>query len=446
MQTLTLPKMSAQRARLINALLSRALPQAVSIASQIESQIESQAEIKADKAQCQLDLAKDLLTLTNQPPFVPQITLFCDLAGAIWKIELDSLEILTLMPTLAKWQAKANNNFANLPSELILASVEYLFAPLLNNLGKWFATKISFIAEPKNLANITWQEAIPLILHLPIEENQRASNTINLRLFWADSASAHFVIERLESLPLHKHNNILDHSSNNALTTDLATTLKGEIYTCPLQIGSLTLAPHLVRDLASGDILIPDVWQAEQPYLILPNARPILCKLADHKLEILGEAFDLATKQHEGKMPEETKTQNDASIENPEPKANTENKALLESKDLNSIELPLSFTLGTLNLSLEEIASLKQGAIFTLNADMANLPILIYLTDKLIAKGRLVDISGTCGIQIVSLDNLDELKQAEALKLTLGKEQDAEQTANKPEAVDANQQNMRLTV
>ena len=65
----------------------------------------------------------------------------------------------------------------------------------------------------------------------------------------------------------------------------------------------------------------------------------------------------------------------------------------------NDIDIRLSFELDRTTITLGELSSLAPGYVFTLGCD-AQTPVTIRANGKAIARGRLVDMDGTLGVQI----------------------------------------------
>ena len=89
-----LPSLPPLRARLLNALVSRALP----------------LDFAADAgttppAVCRLDVNGGAAAAEGGAPFASGAELFLLTGDSVWKVELSSLEALSLRPELAAWRA-----------------------------------------------------------------------------------------------------------------------------------------------------------------------------------------------------------------------------------------------------------------------------------------------------------------------------------------------------
>lgn len=100
-----LPSLPPLRARLLNALVSRALP----------------LDFAADAgttppAVCRLDVNGGAAAAEGGAPFASGAELFLLTGDSVWKVELSSLEALSLRPELAAWRAGAAGEAGGLPS------------------------------------------------------------------------------------------------------------------------------------------------------------------------------------------------------------------------------------------------------------------------------------------------------------------------------------------
>ena len=71
----------------------------------------------------------------------------------------------------------------------------------------------------------------------------------------------------------------------------------------------------------------------------------------------------------------------------------------MENPELNEIDIRLSFELDRRIITVGDLESLTPGYTFTLNCDVMS-PVTIRANGKAIARGRLVDLDGTLGVQI----------------------------------------------
>jgi len=125
--------------------------------------------------------------------------------------------------------------------------------------------------------------------------------------------------------------------------------------------------------LASGDVLIPDAWYLSENRTLLRLCRggtpPLTapCSFADGNAVL--------------ESPLSSEVEPDMASEH------------------DDIDIRLSFELDRTTITLGELSSLAPGYVFPLGCD-AQTPVTIRANGKSIARGRLVDMDGTLGVQI----------------------------------------------
>lgn len=397
----SLPSLPPLRARLLNALVSRALPR--------EFVVDSAA---ASAARCRLDL-HDTAALESPVPFSPAATLFFLTGDSAWKLEFSSLEPLALRPELAAWRASGitggvaakeetaqagKNDFFGLPEPLRLAVLERLFWPALNSLARWLGCEAKFGSVPGSAP--VWAQALPLTLTLPGGER------VYLRLFWADEGAARFVLERLEALPLRG-------------VPDAAGALPDAALACLIEIGRMSLSPKEAASLAPGDILLPERWTPEAPRLLLPGGAALACRLENGVLSVLGPDATLpppcgqSSDSSEVSMTEPVSEYAEVSEKAAEP------TPVLDRDAIAALELPVTFELAGLSLRVEEVAAIAPGYTFALGGDVSSVPVFLRIGGRVAARGRLVDVGGMPGVQITGMtvggdENRDSLAHGES--------------------------------
>ena len=80
-----------------------------------------------------------------------------------------------------------------------------------------------------------------------------------------------------------------------------------------------------------------------------------------------------------------------------------ESGPLLSQEQLNDLELEVCFALPSLKLPLGECAKLTPGYTFTLGQDVEHLPIQVLVGGQAVAKGRLVEVAGSLGVQLTQV-------------------------------------------
>ncbi|WP_446424043.1 type III secretion system cytoplasmic ring protein SctQ [Mailhella sp.] len=137
--------------------------------------------------------------------------------------------------------------------------------------------------------------------------------------------------------------------------------------------GYLRLKLNDTKALERGDVLIPEVWHSAEGRLMLR-----LCR---------GHAPALSAPC--------TFAGGRAVLEAP---LAPEVEPVMDSEH-NDIDIRLNFELDRTVITLGELSSLAPGYVFTLGCD-AQTPVTVRANGKAIARGRLVDMDGTLGVQI----------------------------------------------
>lgn len=399
---LALPTLAPLRARLLNALSSRALPCQVLLDAGTET-----------PPVCQLSLNGVAAAQTHEAPAAPAASLFLRSGEALWRLDWSSLEALALRPELDAWRCARPVNaqdFVFLPQELCLAVLERLLTPALAQLEALLGCEVRCTAAPS--ADIAWQGALPFVLRLPQGE------TIFLRLSWADDAAARMLLEQLEQLPLHT-----------------VPPRPAEKVACRLEAGSMRLSVAEAADLGVGDVLLPETWAGETPRLRLPGGRAVVCRREDGLLTILGPDAGQDGEAHVQRESEETMSDEQTTPPVPETTAQDAAAApLWDTTAIGSLELPVVFELGSLHLRLDELAALTPGYTFALGGSASSPLVDIRVGGRVLAQGRLVDVGGMPGVQITRMqpDGAGEPGAAPAAEAT-----DTPETAPAQQPADA---------
>lgn len=364
------PSLSPIGARLLNAVSRRDLPWTFSLRG----------------GPCGLDMAGP----ADDTPFEVVCRLDVLVGGAAWRADLGSPAPLGLHPALAE-NPDGEALYDDLPEALRQAVLEDVFQPLLDMASAWMGTSVRFAARSEDTIDggAPAAENLFLMLTVPSPVGPRA---VPLRLSCADPDSLRFVAERLESLPVRR-----------APRPDVPVV-------CAVEAGSLSLSPGELRALEEGDVLLPDTWHPEAPWLRLPDGSVFACRAADGRAEILGpaplDASDpdgperIADANHHE---ENVMSQTDEVSPAEESGAETASDASpVSGVDVDSLEVAVRFELERLTLTVGELSSLAPGYVFALGGDPAA-PVTVRAGGVAVAEGRLVDVGGVPGVQILRL-------------------------------------------
>ena len=362
------PALNPLQARFLNTLCTRKLPVSFSLHG-------------ADCA-----LAPD----PWQAPFTPACGLAVTVDGAVWRLEFASAAVLKLHPAGARI---ADDSV--LPEELRLALLELALEPVFAALGHFLELPAPPMAIAEQQAATTaFACSVPLLLRLP-EENVPA------RVHISDRQAAGAVLDRLQSLPL------------------LRQPVDGLRLPVALEAGYARLTRRELREIAPEDIILPAAYPALQGQftLRLGPGQGLTCAVnnglatileATPTLPLEDETMtdtlpDAATPEA---SPQSTATPETPAPENAAPDApgalvapGTSGKPL----DLDNLEVTVAFELERRLMSLAEIAALTPGYTFPLAVD-PSAPVTLRAGGQNIGSGRLVDLNGTLGVQIIAIN------------------------------------------
>lgn len=365
------PVLPPLQARLVNALVCRALPLTVPLDAGAEQPVP-----------CTLSFNVAAATAERDVPFAPAAVLYLSSGEDLWRLEWSSLEALALRPDLAAWRSAlpaGEQTFVRLPGELCLAVLERLLVPALQQMEDFLGCELRCAGTPQT--EIAWEGLLPLRLDLP------GGEAVFLRLSWARENAARYVLERLEQLPMRTEAKV-------RFTGTLA---------CPLEAGQMHLSADEAATLVPGDVLLPESWAPETPRLRLPQGRALACRLGAGILSVLGPDMgdpgrEPAEKGSEDGMSEEHLAPTGA-VQDDGPAA----ESAVDPASVGALELPVVFEIGRLHLRLDELAALVPGHTLALGGEIPSPVVDIRVAGQLLAQGRLVDVGGMPGVQITRM-------------------------------------------
>ncbi len=301
-----------------------------------------------------------LTPLPEAPGFEPACVLDLDIGGAGWQLELDGTELLLRHEVFAEngEQPPVFDERA-LPEEVRRALLESMLAPALSSLraslGLAFAVQDVHFGAPAPASPFStgFKLSVSSCNGLP-------ELTSFLRLSPAHAEDTSVLVEALRGLPLRRQG-----------------PLDGVLKTVPLEVafesGYLLMTPEEAASLSAEDVLLPEVWTAPEN-LTLRIRREDAPDLTA-PCTVNGMQATLASPLAE---------EPDASMDTPE---------------IKDIDIRLSFELDRRIITVGELEAITPGYTFSLNGDLAS-PVTIRANGKAIARGRLVDMDGTLGVQI----------------------------------------------
>lgn len=337
--------LNPERVRLVNALLTRL----VNIA------------LPLDIGQEQPAMAKFAVEPYGSTQFSDDVLLelFINMNG-IWRVRFSNLELLTLRPEFASWlEANPANKFRYLPKPLLRSVLERMFQAILSLLAQVTGFPVLFVGAPRNLERLSFAASADLRLDVAAP---KPCTTI-LQVAWQDTATYLPIIELLESKPYLPFGNYLPPQAN---------------FKVHLELTRMNLSMAELKSLALGDVLLAKV-----------DPTKVLVRLGS-KIGFVGNLEGTTVTLAEQSTPNGETNMSETSEE-------------LAVESVQSLDLEIAFELPVLKIPLAECAKLNPGYTFTLAETIDKLPVAVVLGGKKVAIGRLVDVNGEVGVQLIQV-------------------------------------------
>lgn len=300
-------------------------------------------------------------------PFRPVCAFDVPCGERTWRVELGSLRFLALHPALADVPPEAA-----LPSTLQLAVLELLAAPLLERAQALMGTPLAIRDARMTDAEEPVFCAVPLILRVPEASAPSGFTPVPIRLCLPDRESALDLVERLDTLPRRR-------------AEGLAAAVPIPV---SLEAGRMRLTLSELAGLEPDDVLLPERYPAREGLLTLrlcasPYARSYACTVEGPFATITSVNPALEESMPEAKQPADA-------------------AAPSERADTGELEVTLTFELERRLMTVRDMETLAPGYTFAFGGD-ALAPVTLCANGKAIGTGRLVDLNGTLGVQVVTL-------------------------------------------
>lgn len=302
-----------------------------------------------------------LSLLPDIPNFPPACVLDLDMDGTLWQLEADSTAMLLRHDIF-----RSSENDAPLPDERLLpaevrrALLESLLTPTLDLLRSALNRPLSLTDARFSSENQAEHRDVTLGFKADFTGENLPDMTVFLRLSPLRKEDAAVLGSAVKAFPVRSDG-------------PLQTVLKGVPLEVTLESGYLLLNAQDVAALGREDVLIPETWT-------LPETLTLRVRRGAAK--DLTAVCDISNGQAVLRSP---------LSEEPDP--------LMDNPDLKDMDIRLSFELERRIITVGELESLAPGYTFALESDM-NAPVTIRANGKAVARGRLVDMNGTLGVQI----------------------------------------------
>ena len=326
------PHLDAGGVRLVNALSIRAMAQSFPLGT--------------------ASIAVQLTSLA--PKVTPAAVLAFTINGSRWDVVVSSIEFIGVHELFDDPEA-TGTDITTLPDELKTAIVETLVSPLCEKLTSTFSAPVLFESadfEPRSVNCHTG-------FTVTITKKDGTTSVCTVALAPSTAAASDALTAILATLPRRTDGMLADVTENLPVTFAVTA-------------GNVLLDLDVARDLAVGDVLLPDEWLPGQGKI----AVTIFCA------DSLFASADCTLSDKTVTLEREPTT----------PKENT-------MPDTEQMNVRLTFELEERTIAAGDIKSLTAGYTFTLTADPAA-PVTIRANGKPVARGRLVDVNGTLGVQL----------------------------------------------
>ncbi len=306
------------------------------------------------------------ILLPADPSFEPFARAGLKAGAESWTAELSSASVLSFHPALDE---APDIPPGQLPAEIQKAVLSSLMLPLLDRLS-------GIAGIPLSLEGIS----------LRPDEAQFSGNALVFKILPDEPSDVPPVFLRL--VP----------ENGSSLTSDALSFLprrsdgpfRSVFPLIPVEIafelGSALLTRQELVSLEADDILFPSSLGQEGSRIFLRSVRSTACPLyAECELRD-GNAVLMS-------------------------KISTVPEPAMEAEELNDLSIKLSFDLGQQTKTLGELSSLDTGYVFLLGMD-SETPVNIRAEGRLIAQGRLVDVNGSLGVQVMQILNMQDQPNA----------------------------------
>ncbi len=290
------------------------------------------------------------------------VSAFLNINGAVLKISALSDDFLNGEPLLR------DINTRSLPFEVLSASLEMVFTKEIEYLSSKVNAYITFCDPPVSFSSVfnlyctLNHETCSIPLKIEIPSDDAAFNLAHM-------------FENLEK------------TVNEGLLHNLGIELG-------FDIGYVTLKTRDLKDLACGDILIPDVY--------LYDSNLTYAKLGNKYLVfdlVEGQAYFKGIKTVANEENINNMSDNTQDMSMNEGASQIDETGTVNTDDLN---FDVAFEIDRRSLTYDEVSTLKPGSVLTLSCSKQS-PVSIKVNGKIVGSGRLVDLGDNIGVQITEL-------------------------------------------
>lgn len=302
-----------------------------------------------------------LSPLPDAPDFSAACVVELELDGTLWQLETDSTAMLLRHDIFRSSEDDTPvPDERLLPDEVRRALLESLLEPVLAALRA--ALDRPVVVRDARFAPESHKDVSPFSagFKAAFTGEDRPDMTAFLRLVPRKKEDVSVLTGAVRAFPVRR-------------SGPLHAVLKAVPLEVTLESGYLLLSTRDVADLHREDVLIPEAWT-------LPETLTLRVRRGSAK--DLTAVCDISGGQAVLRSP---------LSEEPDP--------IMDNPDLKDMDIRLSFELERRIITIGELEALAPGYAFALESDM-NAPVTIRANGKAVARGRLVDMDGTLGVQI----------------------------------------------
>lgn len=374
--------------------------------------------------------AQCLLSVPVVPqPFTPGLRLRVRCGGADWLLEVGQDFPLRLHPALAQAvpgqdqpeldQPEQDLPEQSLPEEVRLAVAELLAAPLAAELGGFLGTQVSCEA----LAAVHAEQGAATPPAFPVSSVAAGGDGCTLHLLLEVPAQGDGRQAVPVPLALHLPGEAADMLAGNFLRLPTRHEARDHVpVPVAVEAGRMRLSAAELAALVPGDILLPEDYPAQRGRLALSasgwfvhcaveNGQATVLDIANPGIARPGDAYTEnpmppnASATAGAAQPDDAAPNADALSATPSPApegaAAPEAASPSAAIDANTLEVTVVFELERRAMTVGDLAALAPGYTFALGADPLA-PVTLCVGGRPVGTGRLVDLGGTLGVQVLS--------------------------------------------
>lgn len=323
------------------------------------------------------------------------------IADCSWNIAFGS-DALLLFHSSLKEEIKENDeilhNYAELfPIPLKQALLESLFTPLIQEFSKKIGTEIAVTDISYEDKTCSLQDSIRFKLQFAEPGGER-------ELFSA-VCCVEIPQERQSLVLLEAVQNIIPAVGTAQDYADIPCTVF-------FSAGKTVLTVEQIQNLTCGDYILFDEWYGKNSRLrgyvlaysqetadlpLFSEHNYIQCELKEGQAHVAAWLSSGIDKE----QAMESDNNENLQVNSAEPAEQSEQDTSAQA-DVSQIALNMHFCLEDRVITLQELQSVKPGYVFALGQDFLS-PVKLVVNGKTVGSGKIVDINGTVGVQVVSL-------------------------------------------